>query len=128
VNLDDLESCVEASEKLTTAYVDLQAQCAGKAAAEGEGDAWRQDFATRHRLRKIDCINDNKRTKKNFGIVSLDIKKAFDSISHAYLNKVLEFFNFGPNLIRWLQTLGTGRQACIILEDDVLGDFFDLER
>jgi hypothetical protein len=45
VNLDDLESCLEASEKLTAAFVDLQAQCAGKAAAEGEGDAWRQDFA-----------------------------------------------------------------------------------
>jgi hypothetical protein len=45
VNLDDLESCLEASEKLTAAYVDLPAQCAGKAAAEGEGDAWRQDFA-----------------------------------------------------------------------------------
>jgi hypothetical protein len=45
VNLDDLESCVEASEKLTTAFVDLLAQCAGKAAAESEGDAWRQDFA-----------------------------------------------------------------------------------
>jgi hypothetical protein len=45
VNLEDLESCLEASEKLTSAYVDLQAQCAGKAAAEGEGDAWQQDFA-----------------------------------------------------------------------------------
>jgi hypothetical protein len=45
VNLEDLESCLEASEKLTTAYVDLQAQCAGKAAAEGEGDAWQRDFA-----------------------------------------------------------------------------------
>jgi hypothetical protein len=45
VNLEDLGSCLEASEKLTTAYVDLQAQCAGKAAAEGEGDAWQRDFA-----------------------------------------------------------------------------------
>jgi hypothetical protein len=45
VNLEDLESCLEASEKLTAAYVDLQAQCAGKADAEGEGDAWQRDFA-----------------------------------------------------------------------------------
>jgi hypothetical protein len=43
VNLEDLESCLEASEKLTTGYVDLQAQCAGKAAAEGDGDAWQRD-------------------------------------------------------------------------------------
>jgi hypothetical protein len=45
VNLEDLESCLEASEKLTNAYVDLQAQCAGKAAAEGDSDAWQRDFA-----------------------------------------------------------------------------------
>jgi hypothetical protein len=45
VNLEDLETCTEASEKLTAAYVDLQAQCAGKAAAEGSGDAWQQQFA-----------------------------------------------------------------------------------
>jgi hypothetical protein len=45
VNLEDLESCLEASEKLTATYVDLQAQSAGKAAAEGEGNAWQRDFA-----------------------------------------------------------------------------------
>jgi hypothetical protein len=45
VNLEDLETCTEASEKLTGVYVDLQAQCAGKAAAEGSGNAWQQEFA-----------------------------------------------------------------------------------
>jgi flagellar biosynthesis/type III secretory pathway protein FliH len=45
VNLDELEPCLEASEKLTATFVDLQAQCAGKATAEGKGDAWRQGFA-----------------------------------------------------------------------------------
>jgi hypothetical protein len=40
VNLDDLETCTEASEKLSRAYVDLQVQCAGKAAAEGSCNAW----------------------------------------------------------------------------------------
>jgi hypothetical protein len=45
VNLEDLETCLEASEKLTITYVDLQAQCAGKAAAEGGGNAWQQEFA-----------------------------------------------------------------------------------
>jgi hypothetical protein len=45
VNLEDLETCLEASEKLTTVYVDLQAQCAVKAAAKGDSDAWQRDFA-----------------------------------------------------------------------------------
>ena len=30
--------------------------------------------------------------------MSLDIKKAFHSIGHQYLSKVLDFFNFGPNI------------------------------
>jgi hypothetical protein len=45
MSLEDLEACLEASEKLTEAYVDLQAHLTGKAEAEGEGDAWQQDFA-----------------------------------------------------------------------------------
>jgi hypothetical protein len=45
MNLEDLESCLEASEKLTEAYVDLQAHLTGKAEAEGAGNAWQQDFA-----------------------------------------------------------------------------------
>jgi hypothetical protein len=45
MGLEDLERCLEASEKLTEAYVDLQAHLTGKAEAEGAGDAWQQDFA-----------------------------------------------------------------------------------
>jgi hypothetical protein len=46
MNLSDLETCLAASEKLTRAYVDLEAQTKGNAAAEGAGDAvWRQDFS-----------------------------------------------------------------------------------
>jgi hypothetical protein len=45
MGLEDLERCLEASEKLTEAYVDLQAHLTGKAEAEGAGNAWQQDFA-----------------------------------------------------------------------------------
>jgi hypothetical protein len=45
MGLEDLERCLEASEKLTEAYIDLQAHLTGKAEAEGAGNAWQQDFA-----------------------------------------------------------------------------------
>jgi hypothetical protein len=76
----------------------------------------------------IDCIQDCRINNKKQGLLSLDIRKAFDTISHDYLNQVYKFFNFGPNIIGWLNTLGTGRQACIILENELLTEFFDLER
>ncbi len=61
-------------------------------------------------------------------ILSLDIHKAFDSLSHSYLKCVYEFYNFGPNLIKWLVLLGTNRRACIVLENGVKTAFFDLEQ
>jgi flagellar biosynthesis/type III secretory pathway protein FliH len=42
VNLEDLESCVAASERLHEASVDLEAQLSGNAAAEGTSAASRQ--------------------------------------------------------------------------------------
>jgi hypothetical protein len=46
VNQEDLDICVSASEKLTAASVDLEAQLRGNAAAEGISAAnWQADFA-----------------------------------------------------------------------------------
>ncbi len=76
----------------------------------------------------LDIISNCKKVNKRGAILSLDIKKAFDTVSHQFLSKVLDFFNFGPYIKKWLKILGTNRQACIILEDDLCTDFFDLER
>jgi hypothetical protein len=61
-------------------------------------------------------------------LLSLDIKKAFDSISHSYMEQVLKFFNFGENIIRWIKVLCTNREACIILPKNKLGKNFKLKR
>ena len=66
--------------------------------------------------------------KKKAGLISLDIKKAFDSLSHSYMLNVYKFYNFGPNLIRWITTLCTNRKACVIIDGSSNTDFFDLER
>ena len=39
----------------------------------------------------------------NCAFVSLDQKKPFDKIVHIFLFKVLEKFNFGTNLIKWIK-------------------------
>jgi hypothetical protein len=76
----------------------------------------------------IDSINHLKHRNKKGALLSLDIKKAFDSTSHSYLQEAYKFFNFGPNFIRWLNLIGTNRKACIIMDDGTYSDFFDLER
>ncbi len=53
----------------------------------------------------VDSINHLNFRKKTGALLSLDIKKAFDSTSHTYLQQAYKFFNFGPNFIRWLNTV-----------------------
>jgi hypothetical protein len=76
----------------------------------------------------IDSIGTLKANGKKGALISLDIKKAFDSTSHRYLQLVDNFFNFGPNFIRWLNLLGTNRRACIILDNELNSAYFDLQR
>jgi hypothetical protein len=76
----------------------------------------------------IDSIGTLKANGKKGALISLDIKKAFDSTSHRYLQLVYNFFNFGPNFIRWLNLLGTNRRAYIILDNELNSAYFDLQR
>jgi exonuclease III len=46
-------------------------------------------------------------------VVAIDMAKAFDTLSHDFVNKTYEFFNIGPNMRRWLNLLGNNREACI---------------
>jgi len=61
-------------------------------------------------------------------LVSIDQKKAFDSILHSYCNDAFKFFGFGPNFIHMMDTLSTGRTARIILNNGKLSRSINLER
>ena len=76
----------------------------------------------------MDEIAKCKKYNKKAALVSLDIKKAFDSLSHGYVIQVLQFFNFGPQITQWIKTICFGRKACIDLGSDTLSEIFDLER
>jgi hypothetical protein len=76
----------------------------------------------------VDEIETARQNRKNGALLSLDIRKAFDTISHQYINMAYKFFNFGENFIKWLNLIGTNRKACIILEGEMYSKFFNLER
>ena len=61
-------------------------------------------------------------------MVSLDIKKACDSLSHKFVVDVLRFFNFGEQITNWIKTICFGRRACISLTTDTLSQIFELGR
>ena len=66
-------------------------------------------------VRTIDDILDYTRYKKMSGIlVAIDFEKAFDSLDHTYLFKILNALNFGPSFIRWIRVLYSNISSCII--------------
>jgi exonuclease III len=62
----------------------------------------------------------------NGALVAIDMAKAFDTLSHKFLNAVLKFFRFGPEMIKMLELLGNNRQACILGENNFSSKYFQL--
>ena len=60
-------------------------------------------------------------------LLSIDFQQAFDSISWKLIHKVLDYFNFGPSIKRWIKLFQTGVQSCI-LQNGFMSDFFYLQR
>ena len=79
-------------------------------------------------INTIDTIRHCEINQVRGAILSIDQKKAFDSVFHLYMREVYKFFNFGPNFTNILETIGTGRTARIILENGKNSRIFDLER
>jgi hypothetical protein len=44
------------------------------------------------------------------------------------MEKVYRFFGFGPQIRKWLATIGTGRNAQVLLANDELSVAFQLEK
>ena len=66
--------------------------------------------------------------KHNPGMLLLvDFEKAFDSISWKFMFKTLNFFNFGPDLIKWISVLYNKAKLCVI-QNGVFSQFFEIGR
>lgn len=65
--------------------------------------------------------------KEEVMILSLDAQKAFDRVSWKYLFQTLKRFQFGPNFIKWIQTLYSDPQA-VVKVNGFISDRFALER
>ena len=57
----------------------------------------------------------------------LDFQKAFDTIEWRFLFKTLEFFNFGPSFIKWIETIYHRPEECL-KNNDFFSDHCDIKR
>ena len=56
----------------------------------------------------------NKRKLESL-ILLIDFKKAFDSLTHKYIDNCLKMFNFGQSIRRWISLFFSNRDAFILL-------------
>ena len=61
-----------------------------------------------------DVLEHTKRSEQSGILVTIDFEKAFDSLDHTFLFKVLHTFNFGPSFIQWIRTFYSNVSACVI--------------
>ena len=47
-------------------------------------------------------------------LMTVDIEKAFDSINHCFLIKVLEKYGFEKDFIKWIKILLQNQESCIV--------------
>ena len=60
-------------------------------------------------------------------LISIDFRKAFDTLEWHYLFSCLKAFNFSPDLINWVRTFYQNIQSCVI-NNGLASDYFTLER
>ena len=47
-------------------------------------------------------------------ILFVDFEKAFDTVSWKFIEKVSDYFNFGPSVKSWIKLFQKGSESCII--------------
>ena len=47
----------------------------------------------------------------------VDFEKAFDSVFWSFIQKALEFFNFGPDIRGWIKTFYNNASKCVQVND-----------
>ena len=60
-------------------------------------------------------------------LLTIDFEKAFDTVSHQFINKVMKRFNFGKDMIKWIEIF---YNKCIssVLVNGHPTEFFDVKR
>ena len=66
-------------------------------------------------VRSIEDILDyTKKYQVEGRLISIDLKKAFDSVSRDFLFRTLSAFHFGPLFIQWIHTFYNNISSCVL--------------
>ena len=60
-------------------------------------------------------------------LLLVDFEKAFDSVAWSFIDKCLDFFNFGPNLKHWIKTFYSNINSCVAVNGQY-SSWFPIQR
>jgi len=60
-------------------------------------------------------------------LILLDFEKAFDTLEWFFINKTLIFLSFGPEFVKWVETLYENAESCFI-NNGQCSKFFSINR
>ena len=63
----------------------------------------------------LNLMEHTERKKVESLILLIDFCKAFDSLSHRYIDECLKLFNLGPSIRKWVSLFFCNREAYILL-------------
>ena len=79
-------------------------------------------------IRLLDSIINYTNTEQIPGLLLfVDFEKAFDSVEWSFIEKTLNYYNFGPSLIAWIKLFYTDISSCI-QNNGWASEFFTLSR
>ena len=78
-------------------------------------------------LNLMNLMDEANKKKINCLILSIDFKKAFDSIEHSFINSCLHLLNFGDDFKKWVQLFFQNRETYLLL-DGHMGEKITLEQ
>ena len=74
-----------------------------------------------------DGIEYTKHTNTAEILITIDFEKAFDSLNHKFLFKVLQKFNFGSSFVQWIRTFCSKVSSCV-MNNGFASNYFMIER
>ena len=74
-----------------------------------------------------DTLYFGREEKKTGLLLLIDFEKAFDSVAWSFIKKVFIFFNFKPNIIRWIESFYKNIKSTVIVNSTTT-PWFPIER
>ena len=75
-------------------------------------------------LNILNLMKDVNKKKLSSLILLVDFQKAFDSLSHAYIQNTMKLFGFGESILNWIKHFYDGRDACVMMRGNLTDRIF----